>query len=175
MILYVINIFRNFLQETYEILDTLFYDIGTTGTINPKWYQSFTNGETVSFVSSSTGLKFTNTTSTGYVVAPNISGNPSPTIAEMVLFEDGTVCEFEMVDKTATTILQTRDINGALNQIDLTDIVNPNITLTYKDGYVKVKANNTEIFSNAQTGKVMIRIQTINGYFEFKNFKVYPV
>ena len=158
-------------SETYEIWDTLFYDIGTTGTINPKWYY---NGGT--FISSNAGLKFTNDSATGYIIAPNLSGKANPTMVEMALFSDGTEVQFMIVDKTATIDLQTRDVNGNLTHHYLTDIITPNITLTYKNGSVSVKANNTPIgTAQSQNGNVQIRMTITNGYFEFKDFRVYTI
>ena len=81
-----------------------------------------------------------------------------------------------MMDKTAKIDLQTWDVNGNLTHHYLTDIINPNITLTYKNGSVSVKANNTSIgTAQSQNGNVQIRMTITNGYFEFKDFKVYSI
>ena len=166
------NIKESSLQSIpYSITDCKFYDIGTTGTLRADWYYS---GGT--FVSSSTGLKITNNTSISYVVAPNISGNTTnPTITEMCLFTDGTCCEFNIVGKTATIDLQTRNTNGNLSHHYLTSVTGTHVVLTYQDGAVVVKVDGTSIGTYEQTGDVMIRISVINGYLEFKDFEVYSI
>ena len=161
------------LQETIPVIDGKFYDIGTTGTINPLWYYNLNN----SFISTSTGLKFTNNSTTNYIISPNLTGKTSPTMSEMCVFEEGTRCEFDIVSKTGNVILQLRNVDGSwLAPKDLSSTTGTHVIWTYQNGQVTVTVDGTAIGNPSnQTGNVQLRIVVMEGYLEFKNFVVYSI
>lgn len=156
----------------------MFYDVGTSGTLNSEWWKS---SNSLSVSSDNTGIAASNSTTSTYYLAPNKPNTPKSGIGDLVDWNNF-ICEFTFHEMSSTTVLylETRDANSNINQkslnsMNLTD--GDTVKIVYTDNTLKYYKNDIQQgndYTNC-SGDVMIRLSIKNNSIRFSNFKVYPI
>ena len=167
------NVYFIFVSETYEVLDALFYEDGTTGTPNPNWVK---NGGNFDVTPSTDGILISNTFTWAVYYRANL-GDTSDTRDYTI-----PVCvEFDYIEASDNSkwYLQFDDGSDKSIRGDVIQVTNDchvTIKATSTDTYVKVD-NGTERalgYVVASPTGVALRLQGVAS-LKFKNFKIYPI
>ena len=150
-----------FQSETYELLDAIFYDVGTGSTPNTNWY----NYGSLSVGSDDTGTTVSKSaTGNGYYVANQ--NNTSDYV-----FNAPFCCEFEIVSVSSARFqLAHNNQNIALANGD-------KIKFTIKDGKFTLTKNDvvsTPVNVSETTEQLRFQMMGVSSV-KYKDFKVYPI
>lgn len=167
-----------FLQETYEVLDTLLYDKATTGHKSTNWH---TQNGTLQITTDDNGTSLENTgTGSASYVANLPSTSPSGYDAE---WEVPFCIEFDIVDCTdlSKCYLQV----SANNSSPYTPALNANGSVIGSHQKIECRASGYTIYIDYRTPVVLdrpindlasIRFAISQGEtLKYKNFKIYPI
>ena len=160
-------------SETFVVLDTLFYEDGTTGTPNPNWVK---NGGNFDVTPSTDGITISNNFTWAVYYRANL-GDTSTT-------RDYTlpVCvEFDFLESSDNSkwYLQFDDGSDMSIRGDIIQVTNDchvTIRATSTDTFIKVD-NGTERalgYAVASPTGVALRLQG-GASLKFKDFKIYPI
>lgn len=161
-------------SETYEVLDAMFYDSGTDGTLNSEWWKSSSQ---LSLTEDTTGITASTTSSSMFYVAPNKKGTSKSSIDDMVEWNDF-ICEFTFVSQTGNQSFMLRDTNANARSISFNGFNEGDVLkIKYTNNTVTAWKNDTPISTSGSSvnGDVMIRFNISNGSIKFKEFKAYPI
>lgn len=165
------------MQETYEVLDTWFYDDGVTGNLNTGWWKN----NNVQLSKDSNGITVTNSTSSTLLLSPNKEGTSTGSIADLTDW-DNFICEFTYHEASSSSglVLQTRDANAHVNERSLSSMSLTDgdiVKIVYTNNVLKYYKNDVQQGSDYTncSGDVMIRFSISNNSLRFSNFKVYSV
>ena len=167
--------YNNLQSEPYSLLDTLFYESGTSGTLNSNWWR---NNSAVEIESSVNGMIIENTsTSTNYYLIAN-KPNTSATGVTDVEWNDF-VCEFTVVSLNNAIEFQLRDSNASVIRQGLTPSLSTGATykFEYTNNVCTIYKNGTSISqSTATSGDLAIRFQ-VNAecILTIRDFKIYSI
>ena len=157
------------LQETYELLDAVQYDSGTTGTVNSNWSNT---SALSSAISDSSGTTFTNNTANAISVYFNKQGSTS---AEFD-WSYPLCVEFECISKTNTVYWQFRS-TGDANAPNLSNYSTGTYKMLITNGKMEFYVNGNKIttYNYDNTNYAIRLVLAANSSIKFKDFKVYPV
>ena len=172
----LVNVIASFmlLQETYEVLDCLYYDSGVTGTNNTDWFNR--NNLSVSVLNDGTSL--TGGASSGNYM-PNIKDTPHQSIADVTEWEAPFVFEYDLVsfDNSSYHSTGVGTIGRSYAQLGLTG--SHHIKMVYDGSTVKYYLDNSSsaIYTgNLSTTPTYCTINVGSGYTQkIKDVKIYPI
>ena len=168
--------YNNLLSETLSIYDSAFYDKGTTGTLNSRWWTSSNSSLNGDY----TGLTFeTSDANNSKYCSPKKNGNET-TLNELTDWEAPFICEFIYISHTASySLLEFRFNNDGVvssSVFSLQNCTNEDVIRAEYDGTtLKYYKNGEYVSSDNKTGATMIRLNIRNGNLKFRDFKVYPL
>ena len=154
------------LQETYEVLDCMFYDEATSSaTKNQNWTPS---NVSISFKDGYTELSKTNSLSSGnYAIVPRIT---APCIVEWDNHAEADANNYFMLG-SAYVGFQNRGING---ECHVKIIIEEDKMTPIVDGVTKFSANISETLSDGL--ELKFRIHSASSHnIGYSNFKIYPI
>lgn len=151
--------FRIFLQETYEIIDGMFYDDGVSGTAT---YNPIRSTKTVD----STGTLLTATGANAHLVfVNNLKRYTLPFILEFDLLSTSNNARIDLYDDSTET------------WIDITST--GHVVIEAKNGSVTATCDGTPLTISSNTpsapSRVSFYLGNINDSLKFKNAVVYPI
>ena len=160
-------------SETYEVLDCVFYEDGTTGTPNTYW--SADTGLNVT--PSSNGILLENTTSSGKVYAINL---PDVETSSIFDFNLPLVVEFDVISTTGIRFFINSSTGGTNLDKNFTSSITGNNKVKFiirNNSYDLIIDNGTPTTTNCNlVNPIGIRFVVVaNCNFQFKNFKIYPI
>ena len=163
----------SFVSETYEVLDCVFYEDGTTGTPNTYW--SADTGLNVT--PSSNGILLENTTSSGKVYAINL---PDVETSSIFDFNLPLVVEFDVISTTGIRFFINSSTGGTNLDKNFTSSITGNNKVKFiirNNSYDLIIDNGTPTTTNCNlVNPIGIRFVVVaNCNFQFKNFKIYPI
>lgn len=163
------------------VCDCTFYDDGTTGTPNPKWWY---NNSGASFNSNSNGLTIASSSSANVYLAPNPTSISNPTFDALTIW-DNLCVEFTVTGRTGNsgagssdTSFQLRGFNGQSGILYITqNMIGSQFKITYQNGSMGIEIDGVAQTPKSITGNVMVRFYIAEGEksLTFKNFKFYPI
>ena len=160
-------------SETFVVLDTLFYEDGTTGTPNPNWVK---NGGNFDVTPSTDGITISNNFTWAVYYRANI-GDTSTT-------RDYTlpVCvEFDFLESSDNSKWYLQfddgsDMNIRGNIIQVTNDCHVTIRATSTDTFIKVDNGTERALGYVVASPTGIALIMQGGAsVKFKNFKIYPI
>ncbi len=150
-----------FLQETYEVLDTLFYDIGLDTDYNTNW-ENYNNLLTIA--RDNLGTLLTNTSgNNGYWISTR--NFPSSFVVEFdIVSVDGATSVAYSASSSSRIRIDTRATGGDIFKVE------------YNNNENKVYVNGELVFTNTTSNEqyVGLRLEN-NAVFKYKNFKLYSI
>ena len=171
--------FRIFLQETYEVLDAIFYDkaLNGTGNYNDNW-RKVPNITELSITRNSDGtlLDYVSTSSQRYI---QLFPRNTPSIDIDVPY----IVEFDIVELNGYVLFQAigKDSTNTTRYYGR-QIVTGHIKVELQHDSVKMWADNVNIYNNASydlptTANLAFVFDKNQGNasLKYKNFKVYPI
>lgn len=178
LIINVKNILRTELQETYEILDTSFYDTGIYGTSNNNWqYNSSYLTKTVETDGTGTLVENTTTGTTyrPYQVDLQSDSNPFD-------FDVPFAMEFDVVSLTNNILIimiSNDNQDGSVSFSYAGFTAGSTCKIEYSNGVFKFYKDGVPSATDRSftlTGKVRLGFSLKNDCsIKYKNFKVYPI
>lgn len=171
----------NLQSDTYPVTDCMFYDVGTSGTPNPKWWY---NNSQATFNSTSTGLTISSPSSSNVYLAPNPTGISNPDFNALTIFDNFCI-EFTITDRTGNsgsgssdTVFQLRGLGVSVFQIPITsDKIGKSFKINKSDSNITWEMDSQEQTPYSLSGNVMVRFYIAEGQksLTFKDFKFYPI
>ena len=164
-------VLRRFVSETYEVLDTLFYDTGVTGG-NTKW--AYSNNFTINRTSDGTEISST-TNNDIYLVNKDMD-------SDLYDYDTSFAVEFDLIEIIGNGMVHIKSANsqdasatmsycGFNSGSTCKIIVTPSKCEFYADG-VKSRADRDFTI----TGKCRVGFQLrSDSKIKYQNFKVYPI
>ena len=157
------------LQETYEVWDTVWFDVGVNGKKNDDWYRS-NNNITVTTYDDGTLLESTQ--------AVNIYANSTSNINRFLT--DDFIIEFDVVSFSGNVNVRLASSNGnydwQFNNKSITD--GSHIKLEYQNGSLThtVDDNSPVTTATGLNGNlgVSFRFSTVQS-LKYKNYKIYSI
>lgn len=145
-------------SETYEVLDTIFYDKGLegTGNHNDNWYG----------LSGVTCVR----DGEGTTISKTASGNAYITSKNQTYYDVPLAVEFEVISVSNVRLLMEDTTIVGLSDNDV-------VKVTVKDGYVTIYKNGTPQTPVAKSfSQTLISWQMVGASsLKYKNFRVYPI
>ena len=153
--------YRTFLQETFVLWDTLFYDNAVSTDYNPNW-ENYNNNLTVA--RDNLGTLLTNTSgNNGYLMATRTPPSSFTVEFDVIAIEHSVSVAY--YSQTTDRI-----------RIDTRATAGDTVKIEHNDGENKVYVNEELVFTNTTSNKqyISFRLEN-NASFKYKNFKLYSI